>query len=241
MPKYRIDSMPEARVYQCPVCGAFAKERDRTCVHCSTLLATLRCGQCFELNFPEDLHCRGCGHELGLSPASEQSEQTCPDCKVPLQAFRAATGSLQACERCGGQMVAHELLRALLEQREAMGSAVPTLATAPRANPLRDPVRYRPCPSCQQLMNRKNFGGASGIIVDVCSRHGTFFDAGELPRVLSFVRQGGLAKAQAVLRNSAAVPTSFGGVSALAPAPAPGMLDDLVDLVAFVVDVLRSR
>jgi len=62
-----------------------------------------------------------------------------------------------------------------------------------------------------------------------------------LPRVLSFVRQGGLAKAQAVLRNSAAVPTSFGGVSALAPAPAPGMLDDLVDLVAFVVDVLRSR
>jgi Zn-finger nucleic acid-binding protein len=203
--------MPEARVYQCPVCGAFAQAGERTCRHCRAGLASLRCAACFELNFPDDLHCRGCGQELGL----------------------------RACVRCGGQMVTHGLLRALLEQRETLGSAVPAPRELPRGNPLSDPVRYRPCPSCQQLMNRKNFGGLSGIIVDVCSRHGTFFDPGELPRVLAFVRRGGLAQAKTALGNTAATPASAGLISSLGPAPASDA-PDLLDLLAFVIDVLRK-
>ena len=233
--------MAEARVYQCPVCGAFAHDRERTCRHCSALLATLRCAQCFDLNFPDDLHCRGCGQELGLALVEEGSEQACPDCKLPLQSFKAGAGLLLSCVRCGGQMVGHGLLRALLEQREVLGSAVPSPADAPRGNPLAEPVRYRPCPSCQQLMNRKNFGGASGIIVDVCVRHGTFFDAGELPRVLEFVRRGGLAHARATLQNAAPPSASLGLLPNVNQSPRAGMLDDWVDLLAFVVDVLRDR
>jgi Zn-finger nucleic acid-binding protein len=42
-------------------------------------------------------------------------------------------------------------------------------------------------------MNRKNFAGVSGVILDVCKSHGTWFDQGELPRVLAFVAAGGLA------------------------------------------------
>jgi Zn-finger nucleic acid-binding protein len=64
-----------------------------------------------------------------------------------------------------------------------------------------DAVRYRPCPGCRQLMNRKNFGGESGVVVDVCAVHGTWFDEGELPRVLAFVESGGLAKARARQRE----------------------------------------
>jgi Zn-finger nucleic acid-binding protein len=45
-------------------------------------------------------------------------------------------------------------------------------------------------------MNRKNFGESSGIVVDVCTRHGVWFDAGELPRVLAFVQAGGLERAR---------------------------------------------
>ncbi len=41
-------------------------------------------------------------------------------------------------------------------------------------------------------MQRKNFGRVSGVIVDTCGMHGTFFDAGELQDVLAFVRSGGL-------------------------------------------------
>jgi Zn-finger nucleic acid-binding protein len=44
------------------------------------------------------------------------------------------------------------------------------------------------------MMNRKNFGAGSGVVVDVCAKHGTWFDPGELPRVLAFVESGGLAK-----------------------------------------------
>lgn len=231
--------MVEARVYQCPVCGAFARDRERTCRHCSSLLATLRCAQCFELNFPDDLHCRGCGLELGLAPHPEGSQQACPDCNLPLQAFRAGAGELYACERCGGQMVTQGLLRSLLEQREVLGNAVPAGPDTPRGNPLSDPVRYRPCPSCSRLMNRKNFGGTSGIVVDVCTLHGTFFDPGELPRVLEFVRRGGLAKARAVLQEGAPPPPARA-----AQAPAPGLEErvttSLVDLVDFVVDVLSG-
>jgi Zn-finger nucleic acid-binding protein len=233
----------EARAYQCPVCGAFAQDGDRTCRHCSTLLATLRCGKCFGLNFPDDLHCRGCGSELGLTPATESDAGgSCPDCKLPLVAFDAGAdgGTLHVCERCGGQMVSHGLLRALIEQRETLGRAVPLPVALPRSNPLSAPVRYRPCPDCQQLMHRKNFGGTSGIIVDVCSLHGTFFDNGELPRVLAFVRRGGLAKAQASLqqeRAAAPLSASFG----LATPPATNLLDDVGDLLAFVLEVLRGK
>jgi hypothetical protein len=45
-------------------------------------------------------------------------------------------------------------------------------------------------------MNRQNFGGMSGVIVDICSKHGVWFDSGELPRVLEFVENGGLARAR---------------------------------------------
>ena len=234
--------MVEARVYQCPVCGAFARDAERTCRHCSTLLATLRCAQCFELNFPDDLHCRGCGLELGLEPIAEGSKLACPDCKLPLHAFKAGAGELYACERCGGQMVTHGLLRSLVEQKDVLGSALPTGSEAVRGNPLSDRVRYRPCPACEQFMHRKNFGGTSGIVVDVCTLHGTFFDPGELPRVLEFVRRGGLAKARAVLQNASLSPLPSGGLLETTEPPLPQrMLGDVVDLLGFVVDVLRDK
>ena len=42
-------------------------------------------------------------------------------------------------------------------------------------------------------MARKNFGRVSGIVLDECPAHGTFFDAGELADVVAFVKSGGLA------------------------------------------------
>jgi Zn-finger nucleic acid-binding protein len=45
-------------------------------------------------------------------------------------------------------------------------------------------------------MNRNNFGKTSGIVVDVCPRHGVWFDPGELPRILAFVQAGGLEQAR---------------------------------------------
>jgi len=237
--------MADAATYQCPVCGAFAREQEWSCRHCSTALATLRCAHCFELSFPDSLHCRGCGSELGLEPAGSDTAHTCPDCKLPLKGFKAGSGRLEACERCGGQMVTHGLLRALLEQREAVGQAVPahhSAAAARRSNPLAQPVRYRACPSCSEMMNRKNFGSTSGIVIDVCALHGCFFDAGELPRVLDFVRLGGLTRAQRTRQVTASSPAASTPFATSVVSADPTSLGfDALELLSFVIDVLSPR
>jgi Zn-finger nucleic acid-binding protein len=41
-------------------------------------------------------------------------------------------------------------------------------------------------------MNRINFARCSGVIVDICKGHGTWFDRDELSRIVEFIRGGGL-------------------------------------------------
>jgi Zn-finger nucleic acid-binding protein len=190
-----------ARLYRCPACGGEADERARACRYCGAPIATVRCASCFHLNVLESLCCSGCGHTLGLEPlrSPRGSALACPACKHALEPFRGGPGQLLDCGRCGGQFVEHALLRELLERREVLGSAVPHHTR--RENPLTQPVRYVPCPACQNFMNRRNFGKTSGIIVDMCHQHGTWFDAGELPRVLAFVQSGGLERAKGLVRD----------------------------------------
>ncbi|HKE20411.1 MAG TPA: zf-TFIIB domain-containing protein [Kofleriaceae bacterium] len=70
-------------------------------------------------------------------------------------------------------------------------SSPPAAATAPPRGRL-----YIACPDCGQLMNRVNFARHSGVILDVCRGHGTWFDATELPRVVDFVMKGGVEESQ---------------------------------------------
>ncbi len=51
---------------------------------------------------------------------------------------------------------------------------------------------YIKCPECDIVMNRTNFAKRSGIIIDTCRGHGTWFDADELTRVVEFVGRGGI-------------------------------------------------
>lgn len=88
-------------------------------------------------------------------------------------------------------------LQRLSDGREAhsdvvslLGTRVPAVSTPP------DVVRYVPCPECGTLMNRKNFAQSSGVVLDVCARHGVWLDRGELERVLGFVAGGGLTRAR---------------------------------------------
>lgn len=186
--------MAEAGTYACPSCGAPAREQDRHCVYCRCPIATVRCSHCYHMNVPDALHCSGCGWQLGLEPIGQTDSTACPDCELPLEAFGCEAGLLRDCPGCGGQFVEHALLKQLIERREVYGMTAPRHSA--RDNPLDQPVRYIPCPICKTTMNRKNFGRSSGIIVDICHRHGIWFDPGELPRVLAFVETGGLARAR---------------------------------------------
>ena len=179
---------------ECPACLLELKNDVRACPGCGVPIATVRCSECFHMNLPESPLCTGCGHQLGLEPVGEPDELLCQDCKRPLELFAGDGGALHDCGTCGGQLVDHGLLEALLARRELYGRAAPR--HPPKHNPLESPVRYLRCPSCSDVMTRKNFGQTSGIIVDVCVKDGVWFDSGELPRVLAFVEAGGLELAK---------------------------------------------
>jgi len=247
-----LSGMPEAPTFKCSVCGAPAGAGDFSCRFCGAAIATVRCGRCFQMNMSHAQHCSGCGAELGIIVESELRASQCSDCHAPLEAISDEGGALLNCRKCGGQFVEHALLRTLLEKHDLIGQALPD---APYHRPVpkasNERVHYRPCAICQRMMNRKNFGGASGVIVDVCAAHGTWFDAGELPQVLAFVKSGGLvrerAREQARQREALAHERAHGG----ALPPTPLAFDSLAqnsdsgglakDLLEFVVEVLTGR
>jgi len=74
-----------------------------------------------------------------------------------------------------------------------LGGASPVPAHELQA---RQRIQYAPCPQCGQLMNRINFARCSGVIVDVCKGHGTWFDVQELSAIVQFIRGGGLEVAR---------------------------------------------
>jgi Zn-finger nucleic acid-binding protein len=185
--------MAIARCYECPTCGGLVRETERLCHYCGSPVATIRCGKCFMMNVTEALHCIGCGSALGLFPASNEasSDWMCPRCRTHrLDALTSFDGILHDCSLCGGQFVPHHVLDEMIKRYQALDVALPRRLRP--HNPLDEKVVYLPCPACQALMLRQNFGKVSGVIVDNCANHGAWFDIGELPRVLSFVAHGGI-------------------------------------------------
>jgi Zn-finger nucleic acid-binding protein len=209
----------------------------------------VHCAACFTLNPADAVHCLGCGEKLGLEPLDVPVDLRCPSCDEPFRAFGGGAGKLCECTACGGQFVEHALLAELLERRELFRT-VPR-ALPPRDNPLRGPVRYLPCPVCRTRMNRNNFGGTSGVVVDVCPHHGIWFDAGELPRILEFVQAGGLERARERVRleradaerarRVAAVPPTLGTAGSSDPYAWRSVGTDALELFDFVVDTLKKR
>jgi Zn-finger nucleic acid-binding protein len=104
------------------------------------------------------------------------------------------------CERCAGLWLGEEVFRSLSERARSEEDPAPDAAevrdeaasgiarTASRA--------YRRCPVCRSMMNRSNFGRRSGVLVDRCRDHGTWFDDAELQAILRWIRSGGESLAQ---------------------------------------------
>jgi len=122
----------------------------------------------------------------------DATDAPCPRCSHPLEVAPGTDTRVHECPRCGGMFVPRDVLAELLCTAE-LGGGLRESASRPGL----DPVRYVPCPQCHASMNRVNFGRVSGVIVDVCKMHGTWFDAGELTRVIAFAAAGGLERTRA--------------------------------------------
>jgi Zn-finger nucleic acid-binding protein len=179
---------------KCPMCGAPAAADATRCGHCGTPLATVACPSCFGTIFIGSKFCSHCGARAEKTDDPDAAPLPCPRCRTAMSAVTVGGTRLSECRRCGGlwaDQSAFDQIRVEEERQSAvlgMATAAP-LAGAPTAT---ETVRYLPCPCCGKLMNRVNFARCSGVVIDVCKAHGTWFDRDELRRIVEFIRGGGL-------------------------------------------------
>ena len=177
---------------RCPACGAPAEPKEKPCAHCGALLHPLKCPWCFRWGFSESKDCASCG------AAAEKSSGPlfCPECRTALSERSKEGVRLGCCGKCGGIWAATESFRRLVEVKESQTAFLALPGHKPKpADPSKRPIRYRPCPSCGEFMNRANFAAGSGVVVDVC-KHGTWLDPEELAQIVAFIRGGGLDRAR---------------------------------------------
>ncbi|MEM6455230.1 MAG: zf-TFIIB domain-containing protein [Acidobacteriota bacterium] len=159
----------------CPSCLARVSDHARFCHHCATPIA------------PED--------DLG-----SETDRMCPACgpDQPLTSRRIGDlpFSLLECGRCAGIWLGNEAFQTLkhrarggeinlhgFRSADGSGQASRELGSAS--------FSYRPCPVCSKLMQRRNYGRRSGIIIDQCKDHGVWFDDHELNQILNWISSGG--------------------------------------------------
>lgn len=193
--------MTDAATLRCPSCGASVAPEAAECGHCSAALHPVRCPWCFGWTFTEAHDCARCGSRS--EPASVKT--TCPSCREPLSARKLGGASLAGCARCAGVWADSASFKTICADREAQAAYLgegSLLPGPPVSDPQSSPIVYRPCAVCGELMNRFNFAGCSGVVLDSCRPHGVWFDPDELRRIVEFIRGGGLDMARDKERRS---------------------------------------
>ena len=198
----------DAGALNCPDCGAAVPENSTECSFCHARLATIGCPKCYALVFVGSKHCQRCGAEIAQPADREAAALPCPRKCGSMRPVRFGGADMHLCDVCNGVWVDAATLQRLVAERLKPSPMLGTgIATPPAARLTLGAVEYAPCPVCTHLMTRVNFAHTSGVIVDVCTPHGTWFDADELRRVLEFITNGGLEAARArALRET---PTSL--------------------------------
>jgi Zn-finger nucleic acid-binding protein len=122
------------------------------------------------------------------------TQPLCPRCNTQLCAHISNGEEYDICPECGGMWLDkkefHRATREFSVYKETDGSKEYVKTSD------KNPIEYISCVRCGKLMNRKNFKRISGIIIDECSRHGVWLDAGELEKIRLFIANGGLERAQ---------------------------------------------
>jgi Zn-finger nucleic acid-binding protein len=138
-------------------------------------------------------HCPRCGAAAVAPEPMGDEKRKCPRCQHQMSFLTIGSTAVRECERCLGLWIDVAAFEKICADREQQSAVLGTASPAP-TNAARETsrVNYVPCPECSQLMNRINFARCSGVIVDICKGHGTWFDRDELSRIVEFIRGGGL-------------------------------------------------
>ncbi len=190
---------PQAGLLACPHCGAGVAPTASACAHCQHELLVKACPRCLSRVFHGHKHCPECGSELSIAAMGDDHvDRACGRCDLPLAPRRVQDVVIDECTKCHGVFMDHVAIQRIIGDRqqaraEALLGALPKASISPVPTGTR---MYIKCPICSVVMNRKQFAMGAGVVIDVCKHHGTFFDPGELPRIIEFVMQGGLERAE---------------------------------------------
>ena len=179
----------------CPNCGG-AVMSDRTeCQYCRSRLKTVGCAACLGLMFLGAKFCTHCGARAAAAVViDEKNTGDCPRCKTGLQVLQIDSMTIRECSKCGGFWSDVDTFEGICVNQEKQEAVLGFIGSDahPHAHPAA--ISYVPCPDCSQLMNRSNFARSSGVIIDMCREHGVWFDAEELPKIIAFIKGGGLSR-----------------------------------------------
>jgi Zn-finger nucleic acid-binding protein len=193
-----------AETLNCPNCGAASSTDAPLCQFCGSKLATIACPKCFAMMFIGSRHCQRCGAAAAVPEVKDSKPRKCPRCKTAMISVTIGATSMLECEKCFGLWLDVGSFEKVCADREQQSAVLGMAAHAPSAATATSKVNYVPCPECSQLMNRMNFARCSGVIVDICKQHGTWFDRDELNRIVEFISDGGLNTARAKERMAIA-------------------------------------
>ena len=185
----------EPKALNCPNCGGAVMSDRSQCEFCRSRLKTVGCPACLGLMFLGSKFCTNCGKKAASAVVTDDTKQSdCPRCKLPLETLQIDAVTICECTRCGGFWSDSATFEQICANSEDQESVLGFIGgdSHPHAHPAT--VSYVPCPDCGELMNRSNFARSSGVIIDICRQHGVWFDADELPKILSFINSGGLAR-----------------------------------------------
>ena len=138
-------------------------------------------------------HCQRCGAAAAAPEIKDAKNRKCPRCGSDMVLATIGATSVLECEQCLGLWLDVPSFEKICADREQQSVVLGIASQAPTgATHETSKIHYVPCPECSQLMNRMNFARCSGVIVDVCKKHGTWFDRDELSRIVEFIGDGGL-------------------------------------------------
>lgn len=204
----------DARLVRCASCGG-SRGAGMNCEFCGARFSSVdqgwgsMCPGCF-CRLPNDAQfCVECGLKIVPQKLDAlRSDMPCPRCTLALQGRRIETIDLFECSSCAGMWLPIATFESICKNKETMGVATRGLGTGKRRARFEltdtEAVKYVPCPQCTRLMNRRNFAGISGVIIDTCRDCGVWLDNQELGRIVKFIEGGGMEKSRDVeARNRA--------------------------------------
>lgn len=170
----------------------FAKGGEVNCTSCGAPLPA------------DSVICRYCGNTTCIdlkslpthSVMEEESSLSCPNCRLPLEKLTVQASvpcQIGHCKTCGGLFFGIGAVERLLDEVVENVHGIDNGLLTALQNDLyrREKVVYRHCPACQELMDRRNFGYRSGVVVDRCRLHGTWLDSGEFIHLAQWKKAGG--------------------------------------------------